>query len=48
MPKNENESTFLLRIDKDVKKKAEGLAKKQDRSLNGLINNLLKVELSKK
>lgn len=47
MAKKENETTFLLRIDKEVKKKAENLASKSDRSLNGLLNNLLKAELAK-
>jgi len=45
---NENEATFLLRIDKDVKDKAEKLAKKSDRSFNGFLNNLIKLELAKK
>jgi len=47
MAKNENETTFLLRIDKKVKEQAEKLAKKSDRSLNGLLNNLIKSELIK-
>lgn len=47
MAKEKNETTFLLRIDKDLKSKAEQLAKKSDRSLNGLLNNLIKVELVK-
>jgi len=47
MAKKETDTTFLLRIDKDLKIKAEQLAKKSDRSLNGLLNNLIKVELVK-
>lgn len=47
MAKKEKEATFLLRIDKDLKVKAEMLAEKSDRSLNGLINNLIKTELWK-
>lgn len=37
----DNETTFLLRIDKDVKKTAENKAKKENRSLNGHILNLI-------
>lgn len=36
---------FLLRINKDVKKAAEQLAKKEDRSFNSYIVTLVKTDL---
>lgn len=36
---------FLLRINKDVKAKAEAEAKKDNRSLNGHIINLVETDL---
>jgi len=46
MGKKESDTTFLLRIDKDVKIKAEQEAKKSDRSLNWFINNIVKLSLN--
>ena len=47
---NEEQSIekFLLRINKDIKAKAEGEAKKSNRSLNGHIVNLLTEDLKQK
>lgn len=48
--KNETEAIekFLLRINSDLKQKAETEAKKNDRSLNGHIINLIKNDLTMK
>jgi predicted HicB family RNase H-like nuclease len=48
MGKKESDTTFLLRIDKDLKINAEYVAKKSERSLNWYINNLIKNDISKK
>ncbi len=45
MAKKETEDTFLLRIDKDVKKQAEKKAAETHRSLNGYINSLVDTDL---
>lgn len=42
------ESKFLLRIDKDLKAKAEKQAKKDQRSLNGHIVKLIEENLKEK
>lgn len=46
--KNETEAIekFLLRINKDVKDKAEARAKQTDRSLNGHILFLIKEDIN--
>lgn len=47
---NENQSIekFLLRINEDLKSKAETEAKKNNRSLNGHIVNLVQEDLKSK
>lgn len=45
---NEAIEKFLLRINKDVKKAAEQLAKKEDRSFNSYLVTLVKTDLQLK
>lgn len=44
MEKEENIQKFVLRIDKNLKKDAEKLAKESNRSLNGYILHLIQTD----
>ena len=47
MEKTEDITTFLLRIDKNLYKQLKKIAKEQDRSVNWLINQFIKLNLER-